>query len=151
VTADLYVLPTDDFERCYQYARFPKAMISPLNLLKNSAWRVTCFSRSSSLTNPLTNQKIYTYVAFIHSPKRSISKALFWQYIAGTSVPLSVVQNNPYLTPCVEKDDLVLAITRSQLAMSWQPAAAASPLTTVINRMSSLDKVNRVSAHILNY
>jgi hypothetical protein len=59
------------------------------------------------------------------------------------------VQNTPHLTPGVEKDDLVVAMTRSQLATSWQPAAAASPLTTAITGMGSLDRDTRVSAHIV--
>ena len=41
-----------------------------------------------------------------------------------------VVQNTPHLTPGVENDDFVVAITRSDEATSWSPAAATSPLTT---------------------
>ena len=62
----------------------------------------------------------------------SISLAFFSELIDRMSCTPGVEQNRPHLTPGVENDDLSEHISISQVRAIWNPAAAATPLTTLI-------------------
>ena len=66
--------------------------------------------------------------ASIRSPVRSICMARFGP-IDRVSGTIGVEQNSPMRTPGVAKRASVVAMARSQLATSWQPAAVATPCT----------------------
>lgn len=69
-------------------------------------------------------------MAVICYPKSNIYIAFFSELIDLISSTAGVEQNNPHLTPGVEKKDFYVATTRSQANANWNPAAAAIPLTT---------------------
>src|SRR5213593_1971312 len=64
-------------------------------------------------------------------PVSSISSACFRLTLRATATP-GVEQKSPYLIPDVAKRQSSLAIARSHVATSWQPAAVATPCGAAI-------------------
>ena len=92
-----------------------------------------CVSVSSAAagTTRLTSPKRHAVWASMRSPVSSISMACLRE-TARESATIGVEQKRPILTPGVAKRASSLAMARSQLATSWQPAAVAMPWTHAI-------------------
>ena len=105
-----------------------------------------CWSGQGS-TRSLTNPWARASLADKGMPVNSILALSFGLKLRASGTP-GVLQKTPNLTPGVEKAACWEATTRSQLAASWHPAAAASPYTSaIVGTLSSLRlKQSRVNS-----
>jgi hypothetical protein len=103
--------------RGFATKRATRALTSSSSASGGATWLIKPFAQASS--------------AEMKSPVTSISKAALRGRFRDNATP-GVEQNSPTLTPLTAKRASWLAIARSHIATSWQPAAVARPCTRAI-------------------